>query len=96
MKKLLTAIAVLSFTVAIAQGTSSNLRRVSREVEKTMSITSDIIDGVMTYERKRKSPLIEEQFNIWRKTNRSFSRLDEPEEQQLVRVATESLVKLLN
>ena len=96
MKKLLTAIAVLSFTVAIAQGTSSNLRRVSREVEKTMSITSDIIDGVMTYEKEKKiTPLIEEQFNIWRKTNRSFSRLDEPEEQQLVRVATESLGEII-
>ena len=96
MKKLLTAIAVLSFTVAIAQGTSSNLRRVSREVEKTMSITSDIIDGVMTYEKEKKiTPLIEEQFNIWRKTNRSFSRLDEPEEQQLVQVATESLGEII-
>ncbi len=96
MKKLLTAIAVLSFTVAIAQGTSSNLRRVSREVEKTMSITSDIIDGVMTYEEEKKiTPLIEEQFNIWRKSNRSFSRLDEPEEQQLVQVATESLGEII-
>ena len=96
MKKLLTAITVLSFTVAIAQGTSSNLRRVSREVERTMSITSDIIDGVMTYEKEKKiTPLIEEQFNIWRKTNRSFSRLDEPEEQQLVRVATESLGEII-
>ena len=96
MKKLLTAITVLSFTVAIAQGTSSNLRRVSREVEKTMSITSDIIDGVMTYKKEKKiTPLIEEQFNIWRKTNRSFSRLDEPEEQQLVRVATESLGEII-
>lgn len=96
MKKLLTAIAVLSFTVAIAQGTSSNLRRVSREVEKTMSITSDIIDGVMTYEKEKKiTPLIEEQFNIWRKTNRSFSRLDEPEEQQLVQVATKSLGEII-
>ena len=96
MKKLLTAIAVLSLTVAIAQGTSSNLRRVSREVEKTMSITSDIIDGVMTYEKEKKiTPLIEEQFNIWRKTNRSFSRLDEPEEQQLVQVATESLGEII-
>ena len=96
MKKLFTAITVLSFTVAIAQGTSSNLRRVSREVEKTMSITSDIIDGVMTYEKEKKiTPLIEEQFNIWRKTNRSFSRLDEPEEQQLVRVATESLGEII-
>ena len=96
MKKLLTAIAVLSFTVAIAQGTSSNLRRVSREVEKTMSITSDIIDGVMTYEKEKKiTPLIEEQFNIWRKSNRSFSRLDEPEEQQLVQVATESLGEII-
>lgn len=96
MKKLLTAIAVLSFTVAIAQGTSSNLRRVSREVEKTMSITSDIIDGVMTYEKEKKiTPLIEEQFNIWRKTNRSFSRLDEPEEQQLVQVATEILGEII-
>ena len=96
MKKLLTAITVLSFTVAIAQGTSSNLRRVSREVERTMSITSDIIDGVMTYEKEKKiTPLIEEQFNIWRKTNRSFSRLDEPEEQQLVQVATESLGEII-
>ena len=96
MKKLLTAIAVLSFTVAIAQGTSSNLRRVSREVEKTMSITSDIIDGVMTYEKEKKiTPLIEEQFNIWRKSNRSFSRLDEPEEEQLVQVATESLGEII-
>ena len=96
MKKLLTAITVLSFTVAIAQGTSSNLRRVSREVEKTMSITSDIIDGVMTYKKEKKiTPLIEEQFNIWRKTNRSFSRLDEPEEQQLVRVAKESLGEII-
>ncbi|MEC8457944.1 MAG: hypothetical protein VXY91_00855 [Bacteroidota bacterium] len=96
MKKLLTAFAVLSFTVAIAQGTSSNLRRVSREVEKTMSITSDIIDGVMTYEKKKKiTPLIEEQFNIWRKSNRSFSRLDKPEEQQLVKVATESLGEII-
>ena len=96
MKKLLTAFAVLSFTFGIAQGTSSNLRRVSREVEKTMSITSDIIDGVMTYEKEKKiTPLIEEQFNIWRKSNRSFSRLDKPEEQQLVQVVTESLGEII-
>jgi hypothetical protein len=61
-----------------------------------MSITSDIIDGVMTYEKEKKiTPLIEEQFNIWRTTNRSFSRLDEPEEQQLVQVATESLGEII-
>lgn len=96
MKKLFTLFALLSFSVLMAQGTSSNLRRVSREVEKTMSITSDIIDGVMTYEKEKKvSPLIEEQFNIWRKSKRSIARLTEPEEAQLIKVVEENLGQII-
>ena len=96
MKNLLTLIAAISFSTLLAQGTSSNLRRVSREVEKTMSITSDIIDGVMTYEKEKKVvPLIEEQFGIWRKSKRSIARLDEPEEAQLVTVVGENLGQII-
>jgi hypothetical protein len=96
MKNLLTLIAAISFSTLLAQGTSSNLRRVSREVEKTMSITSDIIDGVMTYEKEKKVvPLIEEQFGIWRKSKRSIARLDEPEEVQLVTVVGENLGQII-
>jgi hypothetical protein len=96
MKNLLTLIAAISFSTLLAQGTSSNLRRVSREVEKTMSITSDIIDGVMTYEKEKKvSPLIEEQFSIWRKSKRSIARLDEAEEAQLVKVVEENLGQVI-
>jgi hypothetical protein len=96
MKNLLTLIAAVSFSTLLAQGTSSNLRRVSREVEKTMSITSDIIDGVMTYEKEKKiSPLIEEQFSTWRKSKRSIARLDEAEEAQLVKVVEENLGQVI-
>ena len=96
MKNLLTLIAAISFSTLLAQGTSSNLRRVSREVEKTMSITSDIIDGVMTYEKEEKVvPLIEEQFGIWRKSKRSIARLDELEEAQLVAVVGENLGQII-
>lgn len=96
MKNLLTLIAAISFSTLMAQGTSSNLRRVSREVEKTMSITSDIIDGVMTYKKEKKVvPLIEEQFGIWRKSKRSIARLDEPEEAQLVSVVGENLGQII-
>ena len=96
MKNLLTLIAAISFSTLLAQGTSSNLRRVSREVEKTMSITSDIIDGVMTYEKEKKVvPLIEEQFGIWRKSKRSIARLDELEEAQLVAVVGENLGQII-
>ena len=60
-----------------------------------MSITSDIIDGVMTYEKEKKiTPLIEEQL-IFGENKPPFSRLDEPEEQQLVQVATESLGEII-
>lgn len=96
MKNLLTLIAVLSFSTLLAQGTSGNLRRVSREVEKTMSITSDIIDGVMTYQKEKKvSPLIEEQFSTWRKSKRYIARLDEAEEAQLVNVVEENLGQII-
>ena len=96
MKNLFTLIAVLSFSTLLAQGTSGNLRRVSREVEKTMSITSDIIDGVMTYQKEKKvSPLIEEQFSTWRKSKRYIARLDEAEEAQLVNVVEENLGQII-
>ena len=73
MKNLLTLIAAISFSTLLAQGTGSNLRRVSREVEKTMSITSDIIDGVMTYEKEKKVvPLIGVGFGVSQKIHCSF------------------------
>ena len=96
MKKLLTVIGLLSFTVVIAQGTSSNLR-VSREVEKTMSITSDIIDGVMTYEKEKKiTPVIEEQFNIGENQTVRFLVLMNQKNSNLCRWLEKALVKLLN
>lgn len=85
MKKIYTVLFCFSFSIVFAQGNSSNLRRVNREVEKIMSLTSDIIDGVMTYEKSKKlKPLIEEQFSTWRKSKRSIARLNEPEEAPLV------------
>jgi hypothetical protein len=51
MKKQLILLLVTVSTALSAQSYGSNYRRVSREVEKIMSISSDIIDGVMTYEK---------------------------------------------
>ena len=79
-----------------AQSYSSNLRRVSREIDKIMAITSDIIDGTMTYEKYRKvQPFFEEQSNTWRKSQRSLDRLDEAPEAALIAVVDENIGGLI-
>jgi hypothetical protein len=50
-----------------------------------MAVTSDIIDGTMTFEKSRKvQPFIEEQSKTWRKSQRSLDRLDEAPEAELL------------
>ena len=92
MKKQFALLLLIFSTSLSAQSYSSNYRRVSRDVEKIMSISSAIIDGVMTYEKEKKVvPLIDEQFSTYRKSKRSFARLQEPTEKQLVEVVTNEL-----
>ena len=61
-----------------------------------MAITSDIIDGTMTYEKYRKTqPFFEEQNKTWRKSQRSLDRLDEAPEAELIAVVGENIGGLI-
>jgi len=69
MKRIILLLVLLLQFSAQSQSYSSNLRRVSREIDKIMAITSDIIDGTMTYDKYRKvQPYFEEQSKAWRKS----------------------------
>lgn len=86
MKALPLYLALIFSTTIVAQS-SSNLRRVQREAEKVIDLTSTLIDGVTTYEKAKKMrPVIQEQFDAWRKAKRTFARLDEEPEQALLDV----------
>ena len=96
MRSFLVTIFLLLCTSLFAQNHSSNYRRVSREVEKVMSVSSDIMDGVMTYEKKKKvNALVALQFDIWIKSKRSFVRLDDDSEAQLIAVTTENIQSIV-
>ena len=96
MRTFLVAISFLLCSSLFAQNYSSNYRRVSREVEKVMSVSSDIMDGVMTYEKKKKvNSLVSLQFDIWKKSKRSFARLDEDSEAQLIALTTENIQSIV-
>jgi hypothetical protein len=85
MKRIIVLLILLLNLPALSQSYSSNLRRVSREIDKVMAVTSDIIDGTMTFEKSRKvQPFIEEQNKTWRKSQRSLDRLDEAPEAELL------------
>jgi len=95
MKTLPLYLALLLSSTIIAQS-SGNLRRVQREAEKVINLTSSLIDGVMTYEKSKKMrPIIEEQFNVWRKAKRSFARLDEEPEEFLVGLVNNQLSEIV-
>ena len=85
MKRIIVLLILLLHLPALSQSYSSNLRRVSREIDKVMAVTSDIIDGTMTFEKSRKvQPFIDEQSKTWRKSQRSLDRLDEAPEAELL------------
>ena len=85
MKRIIVLLILLLHLPALSQSYSSNLRRVPREIDKIMAVTSDIIDGTMTFEKSRKvQPFIEEQSKTWRKSQRSLDRLDEAPEAELL------------
>ena len=85
MKRIIVLLILLLHLPVLSQSYSSNLRRVSREIDKVMAVTSDIIDGTMTFEKSRKvQPFIEEQSKTWRKSQRSLDRLDEAPEAELL------------
>ena len=96
MKRIIVLLVLLLQFPAQSQSYSSNLRRVSREIDKIMAITSDIIDGTMTYEKYRKiQPFFEEQSKTWRKSQRSLGRLDEAPEAELIAVVDENIGGLI-
>src|SRR6056300_1520294 len=86
MKALPLYLALFLSTTIVAQS-SSNLRRVQREAEKVIDLTSTLIDGVTTYEKAKKMrPIIQEQLEVWSKAKRTLARLDEESEQALLDV----------
>ena len=96
MKRIILLLVLLLQFSAQSQSYSSNLRRVSREIDKIMAITSDIIDGTMTYDKYRKvQPYFEEQSKAWRKSQRSLDRLDEAPEAALIAVVDENIGGLI-
>ena len=96
MKRSIVLLLLLLQLPAFSQSYSSNLRRVSREIDKVMAVTSDIIDGTMTYAKYRKvQPLFEEQSKTWRKSLRSLDRLDEAPEAELLAAVNENMSGLL-
>jgi len=96
MKRIILLLVLLLQFSAQSQSYSSNLRRISREIDKIMAITSDIIDGTMTYDKYRKvQPYFEEQSKAWRKSQRSLDRLDEAPEAALIAVVDENIGGLI-
>ena len=96
MKRIIILLVLLLQFHANAQSYSSNQRRVSREIDKIMAVTSDIIDGTMTYEKYRKvQPFFEEQSKTWRKSQRSLDRLDEAPEAELITAVNEHIGGLI-
>lgn len=96
MKRIIILLVLLFQFHANAQSYSSNQRRVSREIDKIMAVTSDIIDGTMTYEKYRKvQPFFEEQSKTWRKSQRSLDRLDEAPEAELITAVNDHIGELI-
>lgn len=96
MKRIIILVVLLLQFHANAQSYSSNQRRVSREIDKIMAVTSDIIDGTMTYEKYRKvQPFFEEQSKTWRKSQRSLDRLDEAPEAKLITAVNDHIGGLI-
>lgn len=96
MKKYFVVATFLLFQTAFGQSYSSNSRRITREVEKMMELSTQIIDEVMTYGKAKKvEPLIEEQFNVYRKSKRSFSRLTEPSEAEFIQEVEQRLGEIV-
>lgn len=97
MKRFLTlALGVLISWSIQAQNASSNHRRVAREVEKMMEVSSNIMDEVMTYGKAKKiNALADEQFEIWRKSRRAVGRLDQSEEQAMVEAVETAMSALV-
>jgi hypothetical protein len=96
MKRIIILLVLLLQFHANAQSYSSNQRRVSREIDKIMAVTSDIIDGTMTYEKYRKvQPFFEEQIKTWRKSQRSLDRLDEAPEAELITAVNDHIGGLI-
>ena len=86
----------LLFSTTIAAQSSGNFRRVQRESEKVIHLTSALIDGVMTYEKAKKMrPIIKEQFEEWRRAKRSFARLDDEAEKVLLEVVNDQLGQII-
>jgi hypothetical protein len=80
----------------LAAQSSGDLRRISREVEKSLAITSDIIDGVMTYEKSKKIEAdIALQGETWRKSKRSLDRVDGATEQPVLDVVLENMGEVI-
>jgi hypothetical protein len=93
---LLLLIAIVSTTLLSAQNESSNHRRVAREVESMMEISSDLMNEVMTYGKAKKiNALADGQFDIWRKSKRSFSRLDGEGEKAMFAAAEQGMETLV-
>ncbi len=69
MKALPLYLALLLSTTIVAQS-SSNLRRVQREAEKVIDLTSTLIDGVTTYEKAKKMRPYSGAVDAWRKAKR--------------------------
>lgn len=96
MKKYFVIATFLLLQTAFGQSYSSNSRRITREVEKMMEVSTQIIDEVMTYGKAKKvEPLIDEQFTIYRKSKRSFARLTDESEAELVAVVEEALGEIV-
>jgi hypothetical protein len=86
----------LLFSTTIAAQSSGNFRRVQRESEKVIHLTSALIDGVMTYEKAKKMrPIIKEQFELWFRAKRSFARLDDEAEKVLLEVVNDQLGQIV-
>jgi hypothetical protein len=94
--KYINVLVAFLITIGLHAQSSSNLRRVQRESEKIISITSSLMDGVMTYEKAKKMrPLISEQFNVWRKSKRSLERLNDEADQPLLEAVNDALSTLV-
>ena len=86
----------LLFSTTIAAQSSGNFRRVQRESEKVIHLTSALIDGVMTYKKAKKMrPIIKEQLEVWRRAKRSFARLDDEAEKVLLEVVNDQLGQIV-
>lgn len=96
MKKLLSIFLVLTTLVAVGQNKNGNFRKIQKPVDELMYLTSNILDGVMMYEKAKKMDgKVRELNSEYTRMGRYLDRLTEPDEARLVEVVSANMATLM-